>query len=337
MKTAFFDLNGWEIPHINEQCKNTGIDIITTSIEVFDATHINQINDAEILSVFLSKVDQSHIDALPKLKLISTRATGFDHIDIEYAKKRGIAVINIPSYCEQSVAEYAMGLMLMLSRKLNLTYVNSLFGNFDQKTIQGHDLENKTLGVIGTGKIGRKLIKMASGFDMKIICYDAKPKPELIAVYNTKYVSLETLLKESDVISIHLPYTPETHHLINFETLKLLKIGVLLVNTARGPIVDTSALRQGLKDNIFGGVALDTFEAEQIWINKKDILDKTEVPSDKTFKKALEAFDLLEFKNVILSPHNAFNTYEAVKRMLEITLTDIITFQQKNNCSHRVV
>ncbi|MFH0898879.1 MAG: NAD(P)-dependent oxidoreductase [bacterium] len=337
MKAAFFDLEGWEIPSINQQCKKAGIDVITASTEVFDETGAAQAKDAEIISVFLSKVDQASIEIFPQLKLISTRATGFDHIDVEYAKKKGIAVINIPAYCEQSVAEYAMALILMLSRKLSISFMQSLFGIFDRKTIRGHDLQGKTLGVVGTGKIGRKLIQMASCFDMKIICYDVKQKTELIAPYKAEYVPLETLLKTSDIISLHVPLTPQTHHLINFDTLKILKKGVLLVNTARGPVVDTSAIRQGLKDDVFGGVALDTFEAEQIWIKRTYTLDKAELPSAKILKKALEAFYLLRFKNVILSPHNAFNSYEAVQRMMDISLADIISFNQGGDCQHRIV
>ncbi|MBU1870417.1 MAG: hydroxyacid dehydrogenase, partial [Candidatus Omnitrophica bacterium] len=282
--------------------------------------------------------DRAVIEALPNLKLISTRTTGFDNVDTVFAKEKGIGVINVPSYGEETVAEYAMALILNLSRRMSMTFLRSLFGVFDQKMVRGNDLEGKTLGVIGTGKIGRKLIKMASGFDMNIICYDVYPNQEVVDKYKAKYVSLEELFKASDVISIHSPYTKETHHLINFDTLKSLKKGVLLVNTARGPIVDTSAILQGVKDGIFGGVALDTFEGEQVWVKEESIIgNKAELPAGEVFKKGLESFYLLRFRNVILTPHNAFNSHEAVRRILDTSVSDIGAFCQKGNCEHRVV
>lgn len=329
MKIAFFDLAGWEIPLINKKCKELGLEVIKTATEPFDASCISQIKDVEILSVFLSKVDQSIMQALPNLKLISARATGLDHIDINFAQKNSIAVIYLPSYAEETVAEYAMALILMLSRRLGVTFAQSLNGIFDQKTTRGHDLAGKTLGIIGTGKIGCKLAKMANGFDMNIICYDISPKPEKLIGCALHYVSLEELLKSSDIISIHLPYTKETHHLIDFGTLKLLKKGVLFVNTARGAIANISAIRQGLKDGIFGGVAMDTFEGSDIWIHQEHILNKKEIPEAEELRQAIEAFSLLKFDNVILTPHNAYNSHEAIERMIETTFSDIAAFCKK--------
>ncbi len=277
------------------------------------------------------------MQALPNLKLINARATGLDRIDINFAKKNSIAVIYLPSYAEETVAEYAMALILMLSRRLGVTFAQSLHGTFDQKTTRGHDLAGKTIGIIGTGKIGCKLAKMANGFDMNIICHDISPKPAVLPECKLEYKSLEELLKLSDVISIHLPYTKETHHLIDFDTLRLLKKGVLFINVSRGPIVNISAIRKGLKDGIFGGVAMDTFEGGDIWIHQEYILDKEEVPTAENLKQAIEAFSLLKFDNVILTPHNAYNSHEAIQRMIETTFSDISAFCQKKNCSNRVV
>jgi len=337
MKTAFFGLNNkHEIDIVIEQCKKIGIDVVKALDEPLSQTELSEIKEIQILSVFLDKVDRATIEALPNLKFINTRATGIDHIDIDCAKEKGIPVSNVPVYGSETVAEYAMGLILMLSRKLHITFVQSLLGIFERKKIRGNDLAGKTLGVLGTGNIGCKLVKMAHAFDMKILCYDIKENENVKSKCNATYVTLEELLKQSDVISIHLPYTKETHHLINKDTLKLLKHGVLLVNTARGPIVDITTVRKGLKDEIFGGVALDTFEGEQVWIKEEEMLDQKKLPSAEKLKKALEAFYLLKFKNVILTPHNAFNSHEALERMLNTSLQDITLFNKTGDCQNRV-
>jgi D-lactate dehydrogenase len=340
MKTAFFELAGWEIPFVMEQCKAAGIEVIKTSVTPLDPYKIEEIKDIEILSVFLAPVEKAIIQALPRLKMISTRATGIDHIDLDFAKEKKIVVTNVPSYAEETVAEYALTLMLMLARKLRPTLTQTLAGTFERQNLCGHDLEGKTLGVLGTGKIGRRLIKLVSGFGMNILCFDKIQKTDMIASYGAQYVSLETLLRSSDIISIHLPYTPETHHLINSKTLKLLKKGVLLINTARGPIVDLPVIRQGLKDGILGGVGFDAFEGENIWIHEETLFDKPEagLPSALTFKQAHEAFNALKNNsNVILTPHNAFNSIEALQRMLETSLNDVKAFCQKKEPKNRVV
>jgi len=337
MKAAFFDLEDWELPIIEAKFKNTGLSLLNAEADLLDKSKLDLIKDGEILSVAYSKVDKDIIDALPNLKLISARTTGFDNIDTAYAKEKGIAVINVPAYGDETVAEYAFALILTLSRKMSMTFLRSLLGIFDQKMVRGNELAGKTLGVVGTGKIGRKLVKMAFGFDLNIICYDPFPNQEIVEKYNVKYVSLEELFKNTDIISIHVPYMKETHHLISFDTLKILKKGVLLVNTSRGPIVNTSAVLEGVKEGVFGGVALDTFEGEQIWVKEENIIAKSEIPPAEEFKKALESFYLLRFRNVVLTPHNAFNSHEAVRRIIEAALSDMVVFGEKGNCEHRVV
>lgn len=330
MKAAFFEVDDREVSNVNQQCERAGIDVVKISPQSLDVVNAREIKETEILSVFLGKVDQKIIDELSNLKLISVRATGFDHVDVEHAKKRGIAVINVPTYGSQTVAEYAMTLILMLSRKMKKTILQSSRGIFDRTQIRGYDLSGKTLGIIGSGNIGKNLIKIAYGFDMKIICFDLSPDKEFCKKYCAHCVSKETLFKEADVISIHLPYTKDTHHFINADTLKQLKPGVLLVNTARGGIVDTAALMQGLDDNILGGVALDVFEGE-------DMLIKQDETVDDVRKDALPIFSLLKYDNVIITPHNAFNSHDAIHRMVDTALADIVAFSKKGDCSNRIV
>lgn len=337
MKIAFFDVEEQHVPIITQYCKERGLEITKISTKPFDHTAIDGIQDIDVLSVFLSCVDAKTMQSLPHLKLISVRAAGFDAIDLVTAKQKKITVVNVPSYGADTVAEYAMTLLLMLARRLTMTFMQCRFGTFDQKITRGNDVAGKILGVVGTGKIGQKFVKMAHGFDMNIVCYDEKPNKQICSNYNARYVGLDELLKTADFISIHLPYTPQTHHLINLETLALLKPGVLLVNTSRGAIVDISAVRQGLQKNILGGVALDTFEGEDIWIKEDTLFNNCDLPSAECFKKGLEAFSLLKFTNVILTPHNAFNSYEATQRILETALTDIDNFYHKKPIANLVL
>ena len=201
MKAAFFEVDDRELSNINQQCEQANIDVIKMSPHSLDEVNACEIKEAEILSVFLGAADQTIIEMLPNLKLISARATGVDHIDLEYAKKKGIVVTNVPTYGSQTVAEYAMSLILMLSRRLSQTVLQTSHGVFDRMHIRGNDLSGKTLGIIGSGNIGKNLIKIAHGFDMNIVCFDISPDKEFCAKYCARCVSKETLLKESDVIS----------------------------------------------------------------------------------------------------------------------------------------
>jgi D-lactate dehydrogenase len=340
MKVAFFDLEGWEAPIYKQKFAGTMISAIEHGGEtaMLDAENIRGVKEAEVLSVSFSRVDRGVIDSLPGLKLVGTRSTGYDNVDVEYAKKKGIAVANVPTYGEETVAEYTFALILTLARKLSQTFLRTLFGYFSQKELRGMDLAGKTLGVVGTGRIASRVVKMAHAFEMKILCYDLYTKPELVDKYGAKYVPLEELLRNADVVTIHVPYTKDTHHLINPDTIKLLKPGALLVNAARGPIVDVSAVLAAVKDGRLGGVALDTFEGEQVWIKQEEmLLTKDELlPPAEAFKKALESFYLLRFRNVVLTPHNAYNSREAVERILNTNLDCIVAFAQTGTCDCRV-
>jgi len=338
MKVAFYDLEGWEISIIKRRLKGKNFKILTSSKEGFDHTKLKDVKKVEILST-TSRLDKNLIKALPDLKLISVRSTGYDNVDIDFCKKKGIAVTNVPVYGEETVAEYTFGLILTLSRKMSMTFLRTLFGMFERRDLRGMDLSGKTIGVVGTGRIASRVIKMAHAFEMKILCYDLYPKQELVDKYNAKYVELNRLLSNSDVITIHVPYTKDTHHLINEDSIKLIKKGTLLINAARGAIVDTTAVLRALEDGRLGGVALDTFEGEEILIGQESVLRKSDedLPLAVSFKKSIEATRLLRFRNVVLTPHNAFNTKEAVKRILNTSLDGIVSFATKDDCECRVV
>jgi D-lactate dehydrogenase len=197
---------------------------------------VHKYKDAEVVIVFVdSRVDREVIDQLPKFKLIITRSTGYDHIDVRYALERGIVVCNVPDYASITVAEYTIALMLALSRRLKETVQRTSRGIFSREGLSSFDLSGKTLGVIGTGRIGKYVIKLAHAFDMRIFAHDLVEDERLVKNYNVEYVELGRLLKESDIITIHVPYTPQTHHLINVSNISFLKPTAMLINTARGP------------------------------------------------------------------------------------------------------
>ncbi|MEO2066185.1 MAG: hydroxyacid dehydrogenase [Desulfurobacteriaceae bacterium] len=338
MKVAFFELEGWEEPIIRRELEGKGFKIVKLSKEPLKKSDLPQLKEVEAISVFIySRIDKEVIKELPNLKIVTTRSTGFDHIDVEEAKRRGIAVCNVPDYGMETVAEYTLMLILALLRRIKKTLERTCRGIFSREGLRGRELEGKTVGVIGTGRIGSRLIKLLSGFDLRILAYDIKPKEELIRKYGVEYTSLEDLLKESDIVTLHVPYLPSTHHLINRENVKLMKRGSYLINTSRGSVVETEAIVEALKEGRLEGVALDTFEGEEVWTEEELIIFRGEKDvSPEVLKKAIESFSLTQFDNVILTPHNAYNTEEAIERILRKTLQNLIDFKEKGRCKYPV-
>ncbi len=329
MKIAFCELEGWEMPYIEKFVQENELELTHFSSESVQEVRIPE--DIEILSVFIySKVTKEVIDSFPDLKLIATRSTGFDHIDVEHAKSKGILVCNVPSYGEEGVSEYAVMLMLSLARKLRETIDNVEKGVYKTLNLRGVELAGKTLGVIGTGRIGSRTATLARCFGMDVICYDARSNQSLIDM-GIRYVSLEELLSNSLFVSLHVPYLPSTHHLINMDNIKAFKKGSYLINTSRGKVVETEAIIYGLKQHILSGAAIDTFESEEV-VMEEHLLWNNDI-SAETLRKALEITYLLKHPNVIITPHNAYNTEEGLKRILDTTLDNIGSFiknQPKN-------
>lgn len=222
---------------------------LTCSVSEIDETLAK---DIEVLAVFVySPITKEVLEKLPKLKMIQSMSTGVDHIDLDACKQRGVIVANVPAYGDNTVAEHAFGLLLNLSRNIHKAYLRSVQDDcFSYEGLIGFDLKGKTLGVIGTGRIGRNMIKIANGFAMNVLAYDAFPQKEAEASLGFRYVSLEELYSQSDVISLHVPLISETNHLINEEAISKMKNGVILINTARGGVVATEALISGLQSGI---------------------------------------------------------------------------------------
>ena len=269
--------------------------------------------DVTILSVFVhSQVTREIIESLPNLKLIDTRSTGFNHIDLQAATERGVIVCNVPFYGENTVAEAAFALLLALSHRIIKAEEAVERGIFDPTPFQGFDLQGKTLGVVGTGHIGQHSLKIGAGFGMRLIGYDAFPNEALPKEYGFEYRSLNELMAEADIITLHAPLLPTTQHMINKETLALLKPGAVLINTARGELIDTDALDDILDKGVLGGVGLDVLEHE-------DELVRGIIP--QSVKR------LMGRDNVVITPHSAYNTKEAVQRILDTAMENIVKFE----------
>ncbi len=280
---------------------------VTVYHEIFDIPKLREVcADAEVISPFIySKIDRSVIDAAPDLKLITTRSTGFDHVDTKYAAEKGIPVCNVPQYGMNTVAEHAFALILDIIRKLSPSWDTVKAGKFSYEGFRGRDMKGKTIGVIGTGRIGLHAVRIANGFEMDVIAYDVYHNEPARAELGFEYVELDELMERSDIITIHLPLLESTFHLINRERIDQAKKGVIIVNTARGPIVDTDAIVYGFEKGILGGAGLDVVE------------DELSLTTDHP---------LLGFENVVISPHTAFYTDEAMLRILGTTLDNVNGF-----------
>lgn len=334
-RIAFFELEGWEEPHITRKLRNHDLILKRNPLT---PQYFTEIENVEVLSVFIySKIDEKILNKLPKLRAIVTRSTGFDHIDINACRDRGIAVFNVPAYGTSTVAEFTMLLILMLMRKIKDVERALQQPCFTVTEVRGHELAGKTIGIIGTGRIGGYVAKLAHAFGMKILAYDLYEKEELKTQYGVRYVDLDTLLSSSDIITLHVPYTPQTHHLINRDNIKKIKKGAIIVNTARGSLIETEAIIEALEAGILSGVALDVVEGEWVLREENDMIHGSRSFSPEELRKGLEVHLLMKYPNVILTPHIAYNTWEAVQRILDITIETIKGFFEGKEMPNRIV
>jgi len=324
MKIGVFEIKGWERDYLERALAGQEAEFFETEA---GEENLAENKDYEAISVFVgSLLTKEILDKFSNLKMIATRSTGFDHIDLNYCKERGIQVANVPTYGENTVAEHVFALLLTLSHRIYEAYDRLREkGVYSYEGLEGFDLKGKTIGVVGTGNIGKHTIKIAKGFEMKVIAYNKNPKLELASELGFEYKnSLDELLAESDVVSLHVPYAPETHHLINKDNILKMKKGAILINTARGGVVETDALVKALRSGHLGGAGLDVFEEEGAIKDEMGYLLKGEEKTD--LKVLLENHILIDMNNVIVTPHSAFNTREAKERILNITAKNIKTF-----------
>ena len=316
---VFIDQEKWDRDFIKKRFKSQRLTFLTR------LGNYDKIKDADILSVFInSKITPKVLEKLPNLKFIATRSTGFDHIDLPACKEKGIKVSNVPIYGENTVAEHTFGLILCLSRKIYQASSRTRLGDFTIEGLMGFDLKGKTLGVVGAGNIGKHVMRIAQGFEMDVLvvdpCLDAKAIKKLGGVK----VDLKTLMKKSDIVTLHCPLCKATEQLINESKIKLMKKGSLLINTARGELMDTTAVLVALEDGRLAGVGLDAVEGEQYIKHEDEVLNGKLNP--QSLQVLIENHVLIKHPNVIVTPHIAFNSVEAVRRILNTTAENIENF-----------
>lgn len=319
---VFFEVEPWEESYLAGRLRDIDLRFFRTPLH---PSQLAAVAEAEILSIFIrSPITSEVLERMPRLRLIATRSTGYDHIDLETCRKKGVVVTNVPRYGENTVAEHTFGLILALSRNIHKAYVRTTRGNFSLEGLRGFDLKGKTLGVIGTGSIGLHVIRIARGFGMEVLAYDIRPQPLLAEVLGFRYVSLQELLSESDIVTLHVPLTPATYHLIDWSRLQQMKRGAILINTSRGGVVDTDALLRALDEGILSGAGLDVLEGEELIEEERALLHMPE--AEEKLKAVVRAHLLLRRENVVITPHIAFNSQEALQRILDTTVENIQAF-----------
>jgi D-lactate dehydrogenase len=249
---------------------------------------------------------------------IALRSAGFNHVDVEAAGRLGFTVARVPAYSPHAVAEHTVAMMLALNRQIHKAYTRVRDGNFALDGLLGFDLHGRTVGIIGTGKIGERVAAIMSGFGCRILAYDPYPNQVCLDL-GVEYVELPTLFAESDIVTLHTPLMPETHHLIDAETIDLMKDGVMILNTSRGALVDTQAVIDGLKTRKVGYLGLDVYEEEGD-LFFENLSDR--IITDDVFSR------LLTFPNVIITGHQAFFTAEAITAIAETTISNLTAFEE---------
>ncbi|WP_413532234.1 2-hydroxyacid dehydrogenase [Empedobacter brevis] len=329
MKIAFFSSKPYDKTFFEAENKNYGFQL--NFYETHLGPHIvNAIEDEVAVCVFVNdKVNRQVIEVLAKkgVKIIALRCAGFNNVDLEAAKEFGIKVCRVPAYSPEAVAEHTMAMLLTLNRKTHKAYNRVREQNFALNGLLGFNLFQKTIGVVGTGKIGKAFIHIAKGFGCKIIAYDLYPDQELINS-GVEYVELDTLYKTSDIISLHCPLTPENHYMINQKTIELMKDGVTIINTSRGGLINTHEAIEELKNHKIGHLGIDVYEQEEK-LFFKDL--SAEIIQDDMIQR------LMSFPNVLVTAHQAFFTQEALEQISEITMRSISEILEKGSTNDVVM
>jgi phosphoglycerate dehydrogenase-like enzyme len=274
------------------------------SMPASDEEFVRRIKDAEIVIAGRYGFTAASIRRARRLRMISLWQTGYDNVDLEAASSRGVVVSNVPEYAFDTVAEFALALALNLLRKIDKADMGMHAGMFDWRRYIGRELMNKTIGILGMGNIGRRVVQIAHGFNMKVLSVTAHPSTERAHALGVKFASLDALLAGSDIVSLHLPLTPATEHMIGASELARMKPTAILINTARGKIVDERALIEALREKRIAGAGLDVFEKEPL-------------PMDSP---------LLELDNVVLTPHIAFLSEESIDECTRVAVENVEMF-----------
>jgi D-lactate dehydrogenase len=327
-KIAVFSSRNWVIEAFNDVNQHYNFQLTHHETKLNHKTAVLA-RDHDAVCVFVNDIVDA--DVLTQLKeldisLIALRCAGFNNVDIKKAHELDIGVVRVPAYSPYAVAEHTTGLILTLSRKYHKAYHRVREANFALDGLMGFDLHQKTVGVIGTGKIGQVFADIMQGFGCRILAYDKYPNQGLVKK-GIEYVPLPDLYERSDIISLHCPLTPETYHMIGHEAISIMKKGVMIINTSRGPLIDSKAVIGGLKHKRIGALGIDVYEEEQD-LFFEDLSDK--IIQDDVFVR------LQTFPNVLITAHQAFFTKEAVDNIAETTFGNISEYLSEGRCKNSV-
>ena len=319
-KIAIFEAEPWE----QEAFEPLGAEHnLRFAEEPLTAENAADFADAEVVSTFIySDLDAGVLEQLSALELVATRSTGYDHIADDYCREHGVTVCNVPTYGADTVAEHVFALLLAISHNIVEAADRTRRGDFSLKGLRGFDLRGKTLGVVGTGEIGRSVIRIAGGFGMDVLAYDVAPDEAFVAEHGFDYVELDDLLAGSDIVTLHVPLNKQTRHLLSYDEFDRMKPGSVLINTARGDIVHTKALLRALSDGQVAAAGLDVLPEEPTIREEAELL-RSMFRDEHDLENLLADHVLLRMRNVIITPHSAFDTREAVGRILETTVENI--------------
>jgi len=328
MKIAFFDTKPYDKPSFDKYGTEYGIKFKYFETKLNEDT-VELAKGFDGVCVFVNDtVNDKVIDRLCEMnvKIVALRCAGFNNVDMKYAFGR-VHVLRVPAYSPYAVAEHAIAMLLTSIRRIHKAYIRTRDFNFSLNGMTGFDLHGKTVGVIGTGKIGRVFIDICRGFGMKVLAFDKYPATDLDNGDTIRYTSLDEIFEKSDIISLHCPLTEETHHLINEEAIEKCKKGVVLINTSRGALVDAEALLAGIKSRKVGGACLDVYEEESDFFFEDY---SGHIMEDDTLAR------LISMPNVIVTSHQAFLTEEALSNIAETTVNNISVFSKTNQCPNEL-
>lgn len=321
MKIAVFSTKQWVRDSFDRTNRGFNYDLTYFEARLGEETAMLARGHDAVCAFVNDEVSAPVLDVLAGegVRLIAMRCAGFNNVDVRHAGELGIVVVRVPAYSPYAVAEHALGMILSLNRRFHRAYGRVRDGNFALDGLLGFDMHGKTVGIIGTGRIGRVFGELLSGFGCTILAYDAYPNHEWGDAHGVRYVSLQELYRGSDIISLHCPLTHETYHIINGYAIKAMKAGVMIINTSRGPLIDTEAVIAGLKSKKVGYLGLDVYEEEGD-LFFEDLSDQ--VIQDDTFVR------LQAFPNVLITAHQAFFTREAIENIADVTFNNIREFEE---------
>lgn len=318
-KIAFFDTRSYDKEAFTKENEKFGYEIDFFDFKLNEKTALTA-KGFDAVCVFVNDVVNADVISILKncgIKIILLRCAGFNNVDLAEAEKAGIKVVRVPAYSPHAVAEHAAALLLSLTRHIPQAYLRTKTVNFNIEGLTGRDLFGLTAGVFGTGKIGQCMADILKGFGMKVICYDPFPNEKWAKEKGFSYVDIDTIFKESDVLSFHCPLTDETYHIVNHDNMKKMKSDAVIINTGRGALIDTKALVHALKHKHIGGAALDVYEEESAFFFKDC---SAEIIADDVLAR------LLTFPNVLITGHQAFLTTTALSNIAEVTLNNFSSF-----------